>query len=101
MKAEESKFLDKLFGLGKECGLDRREVYRVISKIAQHAEPQEDRWKTGKHPLLNCDKDVSEDLEKKWIDFHHHLVKEIITFINDNPEIDKIYKELRDLRQKS
>ena len=91
---EERKFLDGLFKYGESCGLDRKETYRVISKVAQNSEPQEsDRWKKGKHPLMVCDSEISEETEKRYFEFHEHLVNEILGFINENPEILEVYKK--------
>ena len=97
---EERKFLDGLFKYGESCGLDRKETYRVISKVAQNSEPQEsDRWKKGKHPLMVCDSEISEETEKRYFEFHEHLVNEILGFINENPEILEVYKKVKSTRE--
>ena len=99
MREEELKFLRGLKDFGSECGLDYRDTVRLIKLVAQNEEPQEDRWKTGKHPLLNCDKEIDEDLEKRCIKFHEHLVQEILDFINTNHKILDIHEKITPIRR--
>jgi hypothetical protein len=100
MREEERKFKEGLLKLGKECGLDHSETIRTIKLVAQSLEPENfSRRKTGKHPSLLCDKELPEEIERKFIDFHFKIVQEILDFINDTPEIKNLIPKLKEERK--
>ena len=101
MRDEEKKFIEGIYNYGKSCGLDRRDTIRLITSMAQRLVPEEDRWKTGKHPLMECDKDITEEVEKKWFEFHENLVQSILDFINSNPNILEVIEKIKKLRKDS
>lgn len=92
---DEIKFYDDLRKFIKNYGIEWRDAIRIMASLVKSFNPEDStRWKKGKHPLLICDKKISEELEKKYRDFHDHLVQEILDFISDNPEIIEISKEI-------
>jgi hypothetical protein len=101
MRQEEKNFINGIYDFGRDCGLDRRDTIRLILKLAQRLVPEEDRWKSGKHPLLVCDQDIDEETERKWIEFHEKIVQSILDFINENPKIIEISEKIREIRKKS
>jgi len=46
-----------------------------------------------------CDSEISEETEKKYFDFHKHLVNEILEFINKNPEILEVCEKVKSIRK--
>ena len=92
---DDIEFCDELKKFIKNSGTDWRDALRIMAALVRNYNPEDNtRWKEGKHPLLICDKKINEDLEKKYIDFHNHLVQEVLDFISDNPEIIEVSKEI-------
>lgn len=92
---DDIEFCDKLKKFIKNSGTDWRDALRIMAALVRNYNPEDNtRWKEGKHPLLICDKKINEDLEKKYIDFHNHLVQEVLDFISDNPEIIEVSQEI-------
>ena len=95
MNDKERKFLEDFKKLWLSSDLKWREISKILIKVLQNNEPQQDRWKTGDHPVLCCDKEIPEELERKYIDFHSHIVQEVLNFINENPEIRRISEGIK------
>ena len=92
---DDIEFCDELKKFIKNSGTDWRDALRIMAALVRNYNPEDNtRWKEGKHPLLICDKKINEDLEKRYIDFHNHLVQEVLDFISDNPEIIEVSKEI-------
>lgn len=92
---DDVEFCNELKKFIKNSGTDWRDALRIMAALVRNYNPENNtRWKEGKHPLLVCDKKISEDLEKKYIDFHNHLVQEVLNFISDNSEIIEVSKDI-------
>jgi hypothetical protein len=98
---DDIKFCDELKKFIKNSGIDWRDAIRIMAALVRSYNPEDNtRWKEGKHPLLVCDKNISEDLENKYWEFHDHLVQEVLDFISENPEIIEVSKEIDGERKK-